>query len=205
MTTLALTRSPPRRLPYLAHAFALIAGDLVSTLVFAAVYAMTGRLAVSFGVAVAAGVAGVAITRLRGRTVDAMQWLSLALVVVFGAAALIAHDPRFLMIKPTLIYAAVGATMLKRGWMTRYMPPIVVEHGADLSHRFGYAWAAAMFALAAGNVALVAHGDMRLWAACLATAPVAMKVALTAVQYGVTRIVIRRRVLRARGASFTRD
>jgi hypothetical protein len=27
--------------------------------------------------------------------------------------------PRFVMVKPTLIYAAIGTAMLQRGWMNR--------------------------------------------------------------------------------------
>ena len=34
--------------------------------------------------------------------------MSLGLVVVFGGASLVTHDPRFIMLKPTLIYAVIG-------------------------------------------------------------------------------------------------
>lgn len=204
MTAAALApqdASPPSRTPPLLNALGMVLGDLVSTLVFSGVYAATHGLALSFAVALAAGLGGVEWTRRRGRKVDAIQWLSLGLVVVFGGAALIAHDPRFVMLKPTLIYAAVGATMLKRDWMTRYMPPVVLTHGADLSARFGYVWAGAMFALAAANLALVARGDMRLWAVFLAAAPLGLKIALVGVQYATTRVIVRRRILAARTAA----
>lgn len=185
------------RTPPLVHALALILGDLVSTLVFSAVFALTHGLGLSFAIAVATGIGGVLWTRWRGRRVDAIQWLSLGLVVVFGAAALVAHDPRFVMLKPTLIYLAVAATMLKRGWMTRYMPPIVLKHGPEIADRFGYVWSAGMFALAVANLALAAHGDMKLWASFLAAAPLGIKLVLVATQYGVTRWMVRRRVIAA--------
>ena len=41
--------------------------------------------------------------------------------------ALLTDDPRFVMLKPTLIYCIVGTVMLKPGWMTRYLPPIARE------------------------------------------------------------------------------
>jgi len=44
-----------------------------------------------------------------------MQWLSFALVVVLGAAALLTDDPRFMMAKPSIVHFAVGAVMLRPG------------------------------------------------------------------------------------------
>ena len=76
------------------------------------------------------GFAQIAYLKLRRSPIDAMQWMSLGLVVVFGGASLLTHDPRFIMFKPTLIYVAIGAVMLKRGWMTRYMPPVALPWGA---------------------------------------------------------------------------
>lgn len=199
MTATLSAVSVPLRVPALVSSLGLVLGDLVSTLVFTGAYAVTHGLGLSFAVAVAAGVAGIVWTRRRGREVDAMQWLTLGLVVVFGVAALLTHDKRFIMLKPTLIYAAVGATMLKPGWITRYLPPIAQTHGADLARGFGYAWAASMFALAAANLALAAHGDLRLWAGFLAVAPLSLKAGLICVQYATTRLVVRRRVIAARG------
>ena len=79
----------------------------------------------------------VVLLKLRGRPVDAMQWLSLGLVVVMGGATLLTHDRHFIMVKPTIIYLAVGAVMLKPGWMNRYLPAIVQENAPDLGRLFG--------------------------------------------------------------------
>ena len=91
-----------------------------------------------------------------------MQWVSLALVVVFGGASLITHDPRFIMLKPTLIYAVIDVKVILRpGFQDR---PLRSRRsrcaGAGMSSpSFGYVWAGLMFLTGALNVILVAHGD----------------------------------------------
>lgn len=204
MTATALPAYTPPRPWWWLRTLALLFGDLVSTLVFAAAYALTHAVTYAFAVAMAAGVAGLLWTVARGRRVDAMQVLSLGLTTVFGAAALVTRDPRWVMLKPTLIYAAVGATMLRPGWMVRYVPEVAVEHGAGATRAFGRAWAAAMLGLAAANLALALRGDPRLWAGFLAVAPAAVKAGLGALQYAVTRTVVRRSIL-ARRSPFTGD
>ena len=54
--------------------------------------------------------------------------------------------------------------MLKRGWMLRYMPPIVAETIPEYVTIAGYAWAALMFALGLGTIAVASTGDLKLWA-----------------------------------------
>ena len=66
--------------------------------------------------------------KLTGRPIDAMQWLALGLVLVLGAATLITQDSRFIMVKPTVVHWAIGAVMLRHGWMTRYLPPIARDN-----------------------------------------------------------------------------
>ena len=66
--------------------------------------------------------------KLTRRPIDVMQWLALGLVLVLGAATLITQDSRFIMVKPTLVHWAIGAVMLRHGWMTRYLPPIARDN-----------------------------------------------------------------------------
>lgn len=183
----------------LFHAGKWLLADLISTLVFSGLYAVTHSIALATGLGVAVGVGQIASEKIRGRPVDAMQWMSLALVVFFGAASLFTDDPRFVMIKPTLIYTLVGVTMLSRGWMLRYMTPVVLDHGGDAITAFGYIWSALMLASGALNLGLALHGDVRLWAWFVGVFPLGSKLGLFAVQYLVTRHIVRRRVL-AKGA-----
>jgi intracellular septation protein A len=68
----------------------------------------------------------------RGKPIDRMQWMSLFLVLGAGTVTLITNDPRFVMIKPSLIYVIVGVVMLKRGWMKRYLPPVAIALVPDM-------------------------------------------------------------------------
>ena len=81
-----------------------------------------------------------------------MQWMSFFLVVCFGGITLITNDPRFVMIKPSLIYMVVGAVMLKPGWMNCYLPPVAIEVVADVARIFGFIWSGLMFFSAGLNV-----------------------------------------------------
>ena len=167
-----------------------LAADMFSTLLFAGLYAVTHNVYMATGVAIAAGLAQVGYLKARGKPVDAMQWMSLGLVVVFGSASLLTHDPRFVMLKPTLIYAVIGAVMMKPGWMVRYMPPVALLWSRDVMVVFGYVWAGLMFLTGALNLALVAHGDPKLWAWFIGVFPVASKLALFAVQYLTIRFIV---------------
>src|SRR5271165_1485652 len=44
------------------------------------------------------GVVQIGFEKLRGRPVETMQWLSMAVVIVFGGASLLTQDNRFIMI-----------------------------------------------------------------------------------------------------------
>ncbi len=184
----------------LIHAGKGLAEDLLSTLMFVGVYALGRNVYLATGLAIAAGVAQFAWLKLRRQPIDLMQWMSLGLVVTFGGASLLTHDPRFMMLKPSLIYCAVGAVMMKRGWMNRYVPAIAQTWAGDVITAFGYGWSALMFATAALNLVLVANGDPKAWAWFVSVFPVASKLGLFAVQYLTVRAVIGRRMRRAGAA-----
>ena len=195
----AAARADGSRVHPLIHAGRWIAADLFSTLLFVALYAATHSVYLATGLGVAAGLLQIVWLKLRRSPIDAMQWMSLALVVVFGGASFVTHDPRFIMVKPTLIYAAIGAVMLKRGWMARYMPPVGLVWARDVVVAFGYVWALLMFATGALNIAFVVNGDTQIWAVWLAVFPIASKLVLVGAQYLVMRMIVISR-MRAGGA-----
>jgi intracellular septation protein len=59
---------------------------------------------VATGVAIAASIAQVGWLKLRGRKVENMVWVSLAVIVVFGGATLALQDETFIKWKPTVLY-----------------------------------------------------------------------------------------------------
>jgi intracellular septation protein len=175
-----------------------VVSDLLSTLVFVGMFAVTHSVYASVGLAIAIGLSRIAWQTWHVIPIDAMQWLSLFLVVAFGGAALITHNPLFIMLKPTLVYCAIGIVMLRRGWMNRYVPPIAQTHGADVIILFGFVWAALMFATAAANLGIALHASHAVWAWFIGVFPIASKAALIFVQYTAMRAIIRRRIQASR-------
>ncbi|HYC24990.1 MAG TPA: septation protein IspZ, partial [Roseiarcus sp.] len=111
--------------------------DLASTIFFLAVFLVTDNIRLSVILGVALGVGQIGWELVRKRPIDAMQWTSLILVVGAGGATLVTNDPRFVMLKPSVIYALVGAVMLRKGWMNRYLPEIAKEVVPDIAVIFG--------------------------------------------------------------------
>ena len=96
--------------------------DLASTFFFLTLVLITHNIRLAIMGGIALGIVQIAWQYVRKKPIDTMQWLSLFLVVASGSAALLTNDPRFVMMKPSIIYVIVGVVMLKPGWMTRYMP-----------------------------------------------------------------------------------
>jgi len=169
--------------------------DFLSTIVFLVLFFATGHLVLAVACALAAGLGQVALLKWRAKPLDLMQGLSLALVIAFGAAALITEDSRFMMAKPSVIHFAVGAVMLRPGWMSRYMPPIVRETvPSNVLLASGYAWAALMFALGLTNLYVAATFSFAAWAWFISVGAVGAKVIAFLLQVFVLRMLVRRRM-----------
>jgi intracellular septation protein A len=180
--------------PTMKDALAKLAADFFSTIVFLALYLITGNIALATGVAIAGAIAQVVYARIKGEPLGFMTYASLGLVIVLGGATLLTNDPRFVLAKPAIGHFAVGAIMLKRGWMLRYLPPIVTENIPEYVTIAGYAWAGLLFALGAGVIAVASTGDFKLWAFYVSVVAVGAKVAAFAVQYVAFRILITNRL-----------
>jgi intracellular septation protein len=170
--------------------FARLGADFFSTILFLAIYLATDNVLLATGVAIAGAIGQVIYSRLKGKPLGYMTWASLALVIVLGGATLLTNDPRFVLAKPSIAHFAIGAIMLKRGWMMRYLPPIVVETIPEYVTIAGYAWAALMFALGAGVIAVASTGDLKLWAFYVSVIAIGAKIAAFAIQYVAFRVLI---------------
>jgi intracellular septation protein len=78
--------------------------DRVAALVIA-------RVVVATAAFVVATVAAMALSFARTGRISPMLWLSGGLVVVFGGLTLYFNDPRFIQMKPTIVYAAFAAVL----------------------------------------------------------------------------------------------
>ena len=184
----------------LLSAARVLLSDLASTVLFLIVFLATDNLIIAVGLGMALGVAQIAWQWHRKQPIGSLQWLSVALILASGTATLLTRDATFVMLKPSVIYCIVGAVMLKRGWMNRYLPARAAPV-ADIATTFGYAWAGLMFASAALNIALALSLDAKTWAAFMSAWGLFSKIALFLVQYGWMTAVGRRRAAAA-GVAF---
>jgi intracellular septation protein len=176
------------------NVFARLGADFFSTIVFVAIYLATDNVLLATAVAIAGAIGQVIYSRIKGVEIGYMTWASLGLVIVLGSATLLTHDPRFVLAKPAIGHFAIGLIMLKRGWMLRYLPPIVTETIPEYVTFAGYAWAALMFVLGCGTIAVASTGDMKLWTFYVTVVLVGAKIAAFAIQYAAFRIVITNRI-----------
>jgi intracellular septation protein A len=142
------------------------------------------------------GLLQVIAVKVRRQPIPLLQWAGFGLAIVFGLASMVTQDPRFLMVKPTIIYLAVAVVMLKRGWMLRYLPPIAGGHADAAMIAFGYVWAALMAFTAIANL-VIALWFTSAWPAFLAIFPMASKLTLFAIQYATVRVIVRGKINRA--------
>ncbi|UYN96718.1 MAG: septation protein IspZ [Enhydrobacter sp.] len=168
--------------------------DMASTLVFLAAYVLTDDLFLAVGLGMALGLAQIGWQLFHKQPVEALQWLSLVIILASGAATFVTDDPLFVMLKPTVIYVVVGLVMLRRGWMVRYIPPVAQQTVPDLAIRFGYVWAGLMFFSAVLNLGLALALDPTAWAAVKSTWAIASKVGLFLVQYTIMKTTAIRRI-----------
>jgi intracellular septation protein A len=174
--------------------FARLGTDFLSTILFLTIYLITDNVLLATGVAIAGAIAQVIYARVKGKPLGFMTYASLALVIVLGSATLLTNDPRFVLAKPAIGHFAIGAIMLKRGWLLRYVPAIVTETIPEYVTLAGFAWAALMFALGCGTIAVAMTGDMKLWTFYVTVVLLGAKIAAFAIQYVAFRILVTGRI-----------
>jgi intracellular septation protein len=174
--------------------FVKLGTDFLSTIVFLVVYLVTDNVLLATGVAIAGSVGQVIYAWFRGEPLGFMTYASLVLVIVLGSATLLTHDPRFVLAKPAIAHFAIGAIMLKRGWMLRYMPPIVTQTIPEYVTLAGFAWAALMFVLGLGTIMVASTGDLKLWAFYVSVVAFGAKIAAFALQYVAFRLLVTGRI-----------
>jgi intracellular septation protein A len=178
----------------LLKAAKFLALDLASTLFFLVVFLLTHNTILAVGLGVAFGLAQIGTQYLRGRPIATMEWLSLFLIVAAGTATLLTDDPRFVLFKPSVIYAIVGVVMLKPGWLNRYLPDIVKTVTPDVATAVGFLWAALMFISAGVNAFVALTRSVQDWALFMPIYGIVSKVAVFLIGFAAIRFMTRRRV-----------
>lgn len=177
------------------NAARLLLLDLASTIFFLVVFLLTHNTILAVGLGMALGLAQIAVQFIRRKPIETMEWLSLFLVVAAGTATLLTNDPRFVLFKPSVIYAIVGVVMLKPGWLNRYLPAIARAIMPDVAALVGYAWAALMFVSAIVNAFVALTCSVVTWALVMPIFGLVSKLTLFLVGFAAMRFIGRRRVL----------
>ena len=102
-----------------------------------------------------AAIAALIVSYVMTKRVAVMPLVTAILVVVFGALTLYLQDPRFIKMKPTILYVAFGTVLFGGLIFKKPLLPIVFDNALSLSergwHLLTLRWAIFFFALAVLN------------------------------------------------------
>ena len=187
-----------------AKALVPLIRDLLATLVFVALFWATDNIYAATAFGMALGIVQTVWMKLGRRPVGALQWLSLVVITILGATTILTREPHFIMLKPTLLWLALGVVLLRRDWMAPYLPPIVTDNLDDrLIVRAGYAFAVLMFALSVLNFVVAFTMSPKFWAIYALVAPAIALPALLGTLYFLFRKEIAARMRERQQASQT--
>ena len=186
------------------RAFRPIALDLLATIVFVGVLWATNNIVLATLVGVAAGLARFAWMKLHSQPVGPLQYVSVVLVIVSGAATIYTNDPHFMQIKSSLVAAAVAIVMLTTNWMAPYLPPIVTDNlDSKIIRWASLGWGVLILGLAVANAFVALTFSLAVWTAYTAVVPAAVQVAGFALQFAIFRTLVRRNILAKQAVAST--
>ena len=141
--------------------------DLFPVILFFIAFKLQGIYAAT-AVAIAASVAQIAWLWLRRRKIDAMLWVSLAIIVVFGGATLLLHDETFIKWKPTVLYwlfagvLSVSALVFRKN-LIRAMLSGQIEMPDAAWNKLNLSWAAFFACMGVLNLYVAFNYSTDIW------------------------------------------
>lgn len=119
-------------------------------------------------VAILATIAQIGYLLVRGRKVDGMLWVSLAIIVVFGGATIYFHNEAFIKWKPTVLYwvfaiALVGAQLIMGKNLIRLMMKAQIDLPDAIWNRLNMAWAAFFATMGVVNLYIAFNFPTSTW------------------------------------------
>ena len=108
----------------------------------------------------------------RHRKIDAMQWISLLMIVVFGSLTIFLHDKTFIQLKPTALYwlfsgaLFISAQFFQKNWIQVLMGKQVTlkeKNAHSVWHRLNMAWATFFFVMGALNLYIAFEFSEETW------------------------------------------
>jgi intracellular septation protein len=150
--------------PHPGWSLALDYGPLIAFFIgykFGGVFTGTGVFMVAIAIALA-------ISKWWLGRVSPMLWLSAILVIGFGGLTIWLHDPKFIQLKPTIVYALLSGLLFAGLFMGRPLLKYVLEAGYDGLTDRGWMilsrnWAIFFAAMAVLNQVLVSMLDFGTW------------------------------------------
>lgn len=108
----------------------------------------------------------------RHRKIDAMQWVSLVMILVFGSLTIFLHDKTFIQLKPTALYwlfsgaLVVSAQFFKKNWIQVLMGKQITlkeQSSKSVWHIVNMAWATFFFFMGALNLYIAFECSEETW------------------------------------------
>ena len=97
----------------------------------------------------------------RHRKIDAMQWVSLIMIMLFGSLTIFLHDKTFIQLKPTALYwlfsgtLFISAQFFNKNWIQVLMGKQVTlkpNHSHSVWHKLNLAWCIFFFLMGVLNL-----------------------------------------------------
>jgi len=108
----------------------------------------------------------------RHRKIDAMQWVSLVMIIVFGSLTIFLHDKTFIQLKPTALYwlfsgaLFISAQFFNKNWIQYLMGKQIAlkeQSSHTVWHRLNMAWAVFFFFMGALNLYIAFNYSEEAW------------------------------------------
>lgn len=141
--------------------------DLFPVILFFVAFKLTD-IYVATGVAIAATCAQIGWLALRGKRIDAMLWVSLAVIVLFGGATLVLQNETFIKWKPTVLYwlfagsLSVAALVFRKN-LIRSMLGKQVVLPEPVWTRLHWSWVGFFVFMGAANLYVAFNFSTDLW------------------------------------------
>lgn len=141
--------------------------DLIPVLLFFVAYYLADFYVATW-VLMGALIAQIILLKAFGKPVEKMHWITLALVIGFGALTLMLRDPMFLMWKPTVVNWLFAAAVLgsqlwmKRSIIERMLSSVGPFPGFVVAN-LSYAWALFLFSLGVLNLFVAYNFSEEFW------------------------------------------
>jgi intracellular septation protein len=123
-------------------------------------------------IAMVATIAQILWVYYRHRKIDAMQWVSLVMIVVFGSLTIFLHDKTFIQLKPTALYwlfsgtLFVSAQFFQKNWIQVLMGKQITlkeSSARAIWQRLNWMWATFFFCMGALNLYVAFQYSEEAW------------------------------------------